>query len=689
MKPGSIQKFVQELKRRRVFRGIVVYGASTLILLEATINICNAFGIETVPRWFVILLGVGFLGSLWFSWIYDITPGGIVRTEPSQDHAVPIPNKKLKTYRFTTFASVAVIIGLVSFRVVDRITTQQMDRIEKSIAVLPYIGDRLTEEEVDRYIFIGHELTSCLTKIRDYRVIPWEDSRKYPRKDQNYITIGENLSAAILVDWWPHKTQEEQHLAVDLISTLNGSLIWSEIYPINDNWSGSEICQHTRKISKHITRKLRIYPSREERANLNQQPVSARATMFASLGNAMTDDALDLFQTKDPIFHNNKLETIDSISFKKAITYYDEAIKEDPDFAEAYANRAKARLWAIRAEFFNDHSLDKCKEDILKAFALNATLHAAHVAMGLYYYYGLNENRLAHVYFDKALDLSPDNMEGVFYLAKINSTLGNWDRVSPLALRVFESNSRNALFLTNLGTMFLYLNDFSRSIECQERAIKAYPKWGDPYINKMFAYLAMGDIVQARDAVTSAVKMTGKNYYRRLAELEFLEGNFNTAIEFIEQVSASDYKTYGDTEGDVLLEKAKYYKHAGHLNKSKELYHMAVKYYKDLIMFNPRDAFTHSKLGLAYAGIGLHEEAISSGKEALELVALQQDAIIKPLIMYNMIGIHGMIGDIESANTLLQDLLALNSYITFDFLTIDPEFHYLFKDSGVESFNTF
>ena len=59
MKPGTIYKLVQELKRRRVFRGIVVYGASTLILLEAAQNICSVFGIEEVPVWFIWLLGAG------------------------------------------------------------------------------------------------------------------------------------------------------------------------------------------------------------------------------------------------------------------------------------------------------------------------------------------------------------------------------------------------------------------------------------------------------------------------------------------------------------------------------------------------------------------------------------------------------------------------------------------------------
>lgn len=50
MRPHSVSDLIQELKRRRVFRGIVVYGASTLILLEAANNICNVFGSDAVPK---------------------------------------------------------------------------------------------------------------------------------------------------------------------------------------------------------------------------------------------------------------------------------------------------------------------------------------------------------------------------------------------------------------------------------------------------------------------------------------------------------------------------------------------------------------------------------------------------------------------------------------------------------------
>ncbi len=111
MKSGTIYNFVQELKRRRVFRGVVVYGASTLILFEAGTNLAQFFGVEKVPTWFVIMLGIGFFASLWFSWIYDITPGGIKKTESVSDQKVRIPKKEVRTYQTTTFLSVLIIVG--------------------------------------------------------------------------------------------------------------------------------------------------------------------------------------------------------------------------------------------------------------------------------------------------------------------------------------------------------------------------------------------------------------------------------------------------------------------------------------------------------------------------------------------------------------------------------------------------
>jgi len=53
MEPARIIHFWQELRRRKVITGIVYYGATVLVILEAAEIICNAFGIENVPAWVV------------------------------------------------------------------------------------------------------------------------------------------------------------------------------------------------------------------------------------------------------------------------------------------------------------------------------------------------------------------------------------------------------------------------------------------------------------------------------------------------------------------------------------------------------------------------------------------------------------------------------------------------------------
>ncbi len=683
MKHDSIHRFVHELKRRRVFRGIVVYGASTLILLEAADNICTAFGIDGTPRWFIWLLGIGFFGSLWFSWIYDITPGGIVKTEPATPDKVPIPNKKIKTYKLTSFLSVVIIVGLLSFKIVDVVTINNIGKLEKSIAVLPLTDDDLLSKNLDRYQFIGHEITSRLVNVKDYRVIPWEETRKYTRISPDYTRIGQDLSAAILVNWKPYETGIENRLYVDLISAIDEKLLWSRSYKIKGDWQISEICRCSRKISKKITRKLKTFLTLEERALVDEQSLSAKASWFMYKGNAATLDTWEMIQTGNDVNQRAEENYFDSIGFDRAIRYYTEAIEEDSTFARAYANRAKAKLWGIRATYYDKNMLDECRQDIRVAFGLDKVLPEAHLAMGLYYYYGLGDHKLAHVYIDKAVDLRPNDIEYIFYLSKINSSLGNWNQVQPLADRVFEMNPRNALYLTNLGTIYLYLQKFSRSQECQDKAIKLTPEWYGPYVNKVLLLISIGDVIEARAVVHTGKNNTGKDFYKILAELDLYEGKYSSAVKNIEKVTSTESKDLRETEGDTYLLKAKIYKHAGNLEQGKKYYELAIDYYLDQSMFNPDAYSAFSKLGIAYAGIGMKQKAIQSGLKAIELLNERADAIEEPYIKYNLIKIYAMLNENETAMHLLKELLNRNPPFLIEYVKLDPDMKHLSDDSKI------
>lgn len=681
MKPDFIFRFIQELKRRRVFRGIIYYGASTLILLEAAEIICTAFGIQSVPKWFIALLGLGFIGSLWFSWIYDFAPGGIVKTDSEKDQPVTIPQPKLKIYRFTTFLSVMIIIGILSYRIFDKAALNKIERLEKSIAVLPLPADDPSPLEWPQLEFLGHEITSCLHKVRSYNVQPWEDTRKYNRKGQDYAEMGEDLSAAILVNWRPFQINVDTYLSIDLISVEDG-VLWSNRYKILENWSGSEIIRCSRKVSKRITRELRTFLTLEERELISAVPSSPRAIMYASLGNAMATDSRDLASTGGEGVDSLKKGYIDSISFEKAVRYFTEAIKEDPNLAEAYANRAKARLWGLRADFFERSILAECETDISTAFRLDPELPEAYVALGFYQYFGNDEYQLATVSFEKAVELRPDNPEYLYYLSLIWRRLGKWDRVKSLCDLVYETNPRNAVFLTNLGLSYLYLHDFSRSIECQDRAIGIIPSWIPPHLNKINALMWDGKISEARQAILEAEQKTGKELYRSLALLDYYEGLYEPAVENIDQAEDMEFSDFDESEGDVYQLMADIYHYAGHSEQAKEYYSRAVNYFSIDVLKDTVDYEALSKLGLACAGAGMTELAIGYGQYALDLIAAEDDAVNYPMLHYNMIRIYAIAQRDESALRMIIEHLSIPSPYTLEFMKLDPDLGHLFKEPG-------
>jgi len=84
--PNKLSQFWQELKRRRVIQVIFVYATAAFMILEA---VDIVFPRLNFPDWTItfvmILLAIGFPIAVIFSWIFDYTPKGIMRTKSMED----------------------------------------------------------------------------------------------------------------------------------------------------------------------------------------------------------------------------------------------------------------------------------------------------------------------------------------------------------------------------------------------------------------------------------------------------------------------------------------------------------------------------------------------------------------------------------------------------------------------------
>ncbi len=130
--PHNVSWFWSELKRRKVIRVFAAYIASAFLLIELVLITSPHLNL---PSWLLplvfVLLGIGFILSLWVSWVYDKTSTGIVKTSPSQeDHEekeIPVHEWKV-----TTYISLVVIVALVIFHVLtgNRRASQTADKQE-------------------------------------------------------------------------------------------------------------------------------------------------------------------------------------------------------------------------------------------------------------------------------------------------------------------------------------------------------------------------------------------------------------------------------------------------------------------------------------------------------------------------------------------------------------------------------
>ncbi len=87
---------------------------------------------------------------------------------------------------------------------------------------------------------------------------------------------------------------------------------------------------------------------------------------------------------------------------------------------------------------------------------------------------------------------------------------------------------------------------------------------------------------------------------------------------------------------------------------------------------SPRDAARYALLGLIDAGLGRNEEAIRNGARAVELLPETVDALDGPIFKISLARIQTMVGNRETALSLLEESATRPGGITKSELRFDP-----------------
>jgi hypothetical protein len=146
------------------------------------------------------LVVLGFPIALVIAWAFEVTPGGIKRTE---DVEVSAPRERRKhTWIYIAVIGAALSIGLFflgRYTVKDG-RSGSSSLAQKSIAVLPF--QNLSEEKANTYFAEGiqDEILTKLATVRELKVISRTSTAKYQSKPDNLKTVANELGVATLLE---------------------------------------------------------------------------------------------------------------------------------------------------------------------------------------------------------------------------------------------------------------------------------------------------------------------------------------------------------------------------------------------------------------------------------------------------------------------------------------------------------
>jgi TolB-like protein len=471
------RNFFAELKRRHVYRVAIAYGVVAWLVIQIATQVLPVF---EIPAWavrlVVLLLIIGFPVALALAWAFDLTPEGIKRTgDLPNDYALRWSARKFVAV-VVTLAMLAV--GLLTFQLVHT-KSAPLQKVadtsaaaEKSIAVLPLLNE--SSNSNDDYFSDGlsEELIAALAQVKGLKVIGRSSSFRFKDHQEDSKSIGEKLGVSTLLEGTVRKNGDRVRIVAELVNAADGSELWSGTF----NRELKDIFAVQAEIAEAVAASLKLTLLGTE-----DDPVKNVATKSVDAHNAYLQGHF-YFQRRD--FEG----------YLKAVSFFDQAIRFDPGYALAYAERSEAWTWIgdLSSEKQKD-AWSKAASDGEKAVAIEPKLAEAHAALGWARFFaewrfdeGLAELR-------RAQQLAPWNPSTNDLLAPVVVYLGQLEEADKLAREAIEHDPLAYQARQSLARLLFVQGKLDDAEAAARKAVELQPTAAGSHRWQVFVAIERGD----------------------------------------------------------------------------------------------------------------------------------------------------------------------------------------------------
>ena len=646
----NAKRFFSELKRRKVYRVAVAYAVLAWLLIQIATQV---FPFLEIPAWIVRLIIIGLaLGlpvALLLSWLFDLTPAGIIRTEEIEPVKEAIPVAKSPAP-------------------------------EKSIAVLPF--ENLSDDQQNTYFADGiqDDILSNLAKVADLKVISRTSVRQYRTGTRNIREIGEALGVAYILEGTVRRDANRVRINAQFIDARTDLHVWNDTF----DREITDLFALQTELARRIAFALRANLSPEEKVRLQTHPTGDLEAYDLFLR------ARDLFRwsgSGDPRENG-----------ERALKLLEEAVARDPHFALAHC--LTSRFHAELFWFGYDRSRQRLTQAKLAAdtaLRLQPDSSDVRLALAYYYYYGYRDYELARTELAIAHAAAPNDAEGWDAAAAIDRRQGRWDDAISNFEKAKELDPRNASVLWNLAETYACVGRNEEATSGFAVGTEVNP---DAHLFSLaraaIALRTQGDLGPLRTVLCSipaefdpggGVTNIGIRVYLSARDYDGAERWLKDSrydrlndIGVGGPASILDGYTFPKSWYKGLIERAR-----GNAAGAESAFASVQQIVEEDLAKAHDDVKVIAMLGLVLAMRGNHQEAIAAGRRATELLPISKDAFDGPLIATKLAVIYAHSGETDRALQLLAELIKAPNGPTPGTWRVEPEWDPLRGDSRFQA----
>jgi len=397
------------------------------------------------------------------------------------------PTRRSGTLIAAVVVALLVVLGLAYLKVekfwlprqVEVSAVPAFSPPRHSIAVLPFVN--MSGDKEQEYFSDGltEELLNSLAEINELQVAARTSAFSFKGTNTDIATIARKLNVGTVLEGSVRRSGNTVRVSTQLINAVTGFHLWSHTY---DRDLGDVLKLET-EIADAVAGALKVNLLGDEATKIE-------------LGGTRNPAAFDAY-----LRASKALNTQTAQSIQTAIAGYGEAIRLDPNYAIAFADRSSVRAGYPEA-FLKDtaairDAFDKARADAQQAIALAPDLAEGHVALGYLFQRSLDFTQASQEY-ERAAALAPGSAQVLRESGRFAVSMGHFDAGLAAVHRAVTLDPLNPRSHYLLGLTLFLARRYDEALAAHAEAITLDSNHTAVYALRGLAYYELGNLESAR-----------------------------------------------------------------------------------------------------------------------------------------------------------------------------------------------